>query len=99
MKRHPDRSTIHDLRSSGKLSGRRCRTERGLYRQLAARLEALEPRTLLSAVIHVTNFLDIGPGSLRAAIDQANNTPGTDVIQFDKGEPSRSPPLWRSRTI
>lgn len=31
----------------------------------------------------VTNVADSGPGSLRSAIDCANNTPGPDLIEFD----------------
>ena len=42
------------------------------------RLEALEDRTL-PAIITVTNLLDSGPGSLRAAVAAANNS---DTIVF-----------------
>jgi hypothetical protein len=43
--------------------------------------EPLEGRSLLSGFT-VTNLLDGGPGSLRAAIDAANAAPGADVIEF-----------------
>lgn len=36
-----------------------------------------------AAVIQVTSSSDSGAGSLRAAINQANSTPGVDVIQFN----------------
>ena len=42
--------------------------------------ERLESRHLLS--ITVSNLADSGNGSLRAAIDQADNTPGRDEIVF-----------------
>jgi hypothetical protein len=44
--------------------------------------EALEPRQLLT-IITVTNVLDSGLGSLRAAIAQANQDSTADTIQFD----------------
>ncbi len=46
------------------------------------RAEALEPRALL-ATFTVTNLLNAGDGSLRAAINQANANPGADEIAFD----------------
>jgi hypothetical protein len=48
------------------------------------RLEVLEDRTLPSTFT-VTNLLDSGPGSLRAAITAANTTAGADVIRFAGG--------------
>lgn len=46
-----------------------------------ALVDVLEDRTLLS-VIMVTNLNDSGNGSLRAAVDSANSSPGADVIRF-----------------
>ena len=46
------------------------------------RIESLEARRLM-AVFTVTNTGDSGPGSLRAAIEQSNNTPGLDTIAFN----------------
>lgn len=45
------------------------------------RAEALEPRTLLTTFT-VSNLLNAGAGSLRAAINQANANPGADEIAF-----------------
>jgi parallel beta-helix repeat protein/predicted outer membrane repeat protein len=45
------------------------------------RIERLEDRRLLS--ITVTNLDDAGPGSLRAAIMQANDEAGPETIEFD----------------
>jgi len=45
------------------------------------RAEALEPRALL-ATFTVSNLLNAGAGSLRAAINQANANPGADEIAF-----------------
>jgi hypothetical protein len=47
-------------------------------------VEALEDRTVPSTFT-VTNLLDSGPGSLRAAVDAANTAPGADVIKFAGG--------------
>ncbi|MBL8761017.1 MAG: right-handed parallel beta-helix repeat-containing protein [Phycisphaerae bacterium] len=47
-------------------------------------VEALEPRQLL-ATFSVQNVNDVGAGSLREAIADANNLPGADVITFDVG--------------
>jgi titin len=47
-------------------------------------VEALEDRLVLATFI-VTNTNDAGPGSLRLAIDEVNNTPGTDTIGFNIG--------------
>ncbi|HZN63900.1 MAG TPA: hypothetical protein VFB66_01275, partial [Tepidisphaeraceae bacterium] len=44
-------------------------------------VEHLEPRTLL-ATFTVTNVENLGDGSLRKAIADANNAPGPDVINF-----------------
>ncbi len=47
-------------------------------------LESLEGRRLLAAAIfEVSNLDDSGPGSLRAAIADANANPGDDTIRFD----------------
>ena len=43
---------------------------------------ALLAGPLTAATYTVTNTLDAGAGSLRWAIDQANNAPGPDVIRF-----------------
>lgn len=60
---------------------RKVRKHRSKQRQ--ARLERLESRELL-AVFTVTRVADdTNGGSLRWAITQANETPGTDTIQFD----------------
>ena len=45
------------------------------------RLDILEDRTLPSTFT-VTNLLDTGPGSLRAAVAAANANPGADDIDF-----------------
>src|SRR5262249_12648405 len=47
-------------------------------------LEQLEGRLVLSA-FHVSTLADAGPGSLRAAVAQANAHTGADVIVFDDG--------------
>jgi hypothetical protein len=47
-------------------------------------IERLEGRRLLSSFT-VTNLLDSGPGSLRAAIDAANASPGADSIDIADG--------------
>ncbi len=66
------------FRSGGDSRGRRSAQRRGAA---ALRLEALEDRSVLSAMA-VVNLADGGPGSLRQAIDDANNAPGADVIEF-----------------
>jgi titin len=45
-------------------------------------VEALEER-LAPATFSVTNTADSGPGSLRRAISNSNNTPGFDTINFN----------------
>ncbi|MFM7042577.1 MAG: right-handed parallel beta-helix repeat-containing protein, partial [Planctomycetaceae bacterium] len=50
-------------------------------RSLPLRAEALESRALL-ATFTVSNLLNAGAGSLRAAINQANANPGADEIAF-----------------
>ena len=40
---------------------------------------------MANPVISVSNTNDNGPGSLRSAINDANTTPGADVISFDAG--------------
>jgi SdrD B-like protein len=47
-----------------------------------AALQALEPRTLLSTVISVTNTNDHGAGSLRAAINQADTYSADTEVQI-----------------
>jgi hypothetical protein len=51
-------------------------------RVFSAALQALEPRTLLSTVITVTNTNDHGTGSLRAAITQANTYTADTEVQI-----------------
>jgi hypothetical protein len=46
--------------------------------------EALGERIVPSA-FHVTTLADAGPGSLRAAVAQANAHPGADTIDFQPG--------------
>jgi len=46
------------------------------------RLDLMEDRTLLSTTFTVSNLDDQGPGSLRQAISNANDTTGADVISF-----------------
>jgi hypothetical protein len=48
----------------------------------AALIESLEDRLLL-AVFTVTNTSDSGPGSLRAALQQSDASPGIDTIAFN----------------
>src|SRR5262245_65483506 len=64
----------------------RGRPAAALLRPSQARLglEALDGR-LVPAVFHVTTLTDGDPGSLRAAVDQANAQPGGDAIVFDQG--------------
>lgn len=45
-------------------------------------VDALEPRRML-ATFSVSNLADSGSGSLRDAIEAANELPGADVIEFD----------------
>ncbi len=57
------------------------RPRRGRRRLHPLRAEILEPRALL-ATFTVSNLMNAGAGSLRAAIQQANATPGADAIVF-----------------
>src|SRR4051794_31153937 len=50
-------------------------------RSIRPRLESLESRDL-PATITVTTSADAGPGSLRAAIERANQDPAPDTIDF-----------------
>src|SRR5438034_1619367 len=73
-----------------KRKGRRRETTKGRQRGLSGpspwrrqlALEELESRCLLS-VYGVTNTADIGAGSLRQAILDANAAPGADLITFN----------------
>lgn len=47
-------------------------------------LENLEPRELLAAFV-VTDLGDSGPGTLRAAVEQADMSPDMDIIAFAPG--------------
>jgi hypothetical protein len=66
------RSTMPRSSSSGRARIRRYRP----------RLDAVEPRVLLSAFA-VTDVADFGAGSLRQAIMDANNAGGANTITFD----------------
>src|SRR5262249_6157243 len=57
---------------------------RNQLRRFRPRLEVLEDR-LTPAPLTVTNTLDMGAGSLRQAILDANGMPGDDVITFATG--------------
>ena len=76
-------SWLQNLRSAlapsrGQRNPRRQGSLRTVSRWL--QVEALEDRRLLAFT--VTNLLDSGPGSLRAAIVSANANPGPDAIDF-----------------
>ena len=60
---------------------RRSAPARARRHSLPLRAEALEARALL-ATFTVSNLLNAGAGSLRAAISQANANPGADEIAF-----------------
>jgi len=68
-----------------RLCSRNSRTPRktpmSVRRSFRPRLEALEDRTVPST-FNVTNLLDSGTGSLRAAIASANANPGADTVAF-----------------
>ena len=68
---------------SARAPARQARRDDARRRSAAARLrvEALEDRTLPSTFT-VTNLLDTGADSLRAAITAANANPGADTIDF-----------------
>ncbi|MFM8984447.1 MAG: right-handed parallel beta-helix repeat-containing protein, partial [Planctomycetia bacterium] len=57
------------------------RPRRGRRRLHSLRAEVLESRALL-ATFTVSNLMNAGTGSLRAAIQQANANPGADAIVF-----------------
>ena len=70
------RSSRAPARQKGRLS--KARRRAGSFRP---RLGILEDRSLPSTFT-VTNLLDSGPGSLRAAVTAANANPGADSIDF-----------------
>ena len=77
-------SWLQDLRSSlAPGRGQRNQRRRGSPRAASDRpsLEVLEVRLVLSTFT-VTNLLDSGPDSLRAAVVSANANPGPDAIDF-----------------
>lgn len=63
---------------------RRLVRSRSLRNSIAAAIEHLEGRVLLSTYT-VTNLNDAGPGSYSDALSQANNNPGADTIRFAPG--------------
>ncbi len=70
--------------SNRKQSKNRRRKVRSAYTRqgsFSPRMEGLEDRVVLSA-ISVVNTDDSGPGSLRHAIEVANNDPGPEAAQF-----------------
>jgi hypothetical protein len=69
------------IRNSNKGAGRKRLDRR---RTFVPRLHVLEDRTLPSTFT-VTNLLDSGTGSLRAAIAAANANPGANVVNFAQG--------------
>src|SRR5947208_2551292 len=68
------------ISSPMRLSGAHCRKKQASSPIIAAAVQVLEDRTLLSSV--VTNTADSGAGSLRQAILDADANPGT-TITFD----------------
>jgi hypothetical protein len=72
LKRHSDRALARQTRRD--VAHRRPATSR-------LRIEPLEDRDVPSTFT-VTNLLDGGPGSLRAAVAGANANPGADTIDF-----------------
>ena len=70
------RTSRTPARQKGRVS--KARRRPGSFRP---RLDILEDRTLPSTFT-VTNLLDTGAGSLRAAVSAANANPGADVIDF-----------------
>src|SRR5262249_56177908 len=62
----------------------RRRPSRPTPRHCRPSLEALEDRAVPS-LLTVTNLANSGPGSLRAAVTQANMTPAADTIVFAPG--------------
>lgn len=62
----------------------RRRNRRRSSRGLGFRSERLEERALLTTFT-VTNLLDSGAGSLRAAVSAANSNPGADTVNFQAG--------------
>ena len=73
------RHIVSLLRKSPRRSMARCRSSVAE----PAMIELLEDRSLLSPIL-VTNLADAGEGSLRAAVEHANNAPGDDLIKFDR---------------
>ena len=74
---------VYSARSSRKLARQNGHASKARQRprSFRPRLDILEDRTLPSTFT-VTNLLDTGPGSLRAAVTAANANPGADVINF-----------------
>ena len=76
---------LQGQKRSGKLvrsrSGQTVRRSSGRFRPC---IESLENRSMLTTLT-VTNLDDAGDGSLRDAIDQANEMPGPDEIDFAPG--------------
>src|SRR4051812_30340210 len=60
----------------------RCRPGRSRPRAYSPGVERMEARRL-RALLTVTTTADSGPGSLRAAVEQADVNPDQDTIRFD----------------
>lgn len=75
------------MRSSMDRSGHRAALRFGRRHSSFSRAiaEAMEPRQLFAAPIVVTSTADIGAGTLRAAMTQANTQEGADTITFNLG--------------
>src|SRR5262249_31950462 len=82
--REGDRSMLSFLFRGARTPARTPQRPPRCRRSFVPRLDVLEDRTLPSTFT-VTNLLDSGPGSLRAAITAATASPGADVINFAGG--------------
>ena len=74
----------------------------GLVYSIVYCLILANPLTLLSTSFPVTNTSDTGPGSLRNAMNSANNNPGVDTITFNvlpKEKPLTIHPLSQLPTL